>query len=141
MSPQIGAGGAPRSRSKRSLTIVERAYRGSIEEQYGHILWLSRIMKGMGAPTALLLKGDTVNFARRGQPALHLQIGDLAVTGLSHHESGVEALLTAGVPVYFWQADAERLNLPAASLVKGVQAVRADEMPALINQFDCIWYW
>ena len=71
--------------SKSSLAILERAYRGSLEEQYGHIVWLSRVMKGMGADHALLLKGDTVMFARRDQPRTSLCIGDTVVNDVSHY--------------------------------------------------------
>lgn len=134
-------GGPRKGRSKSSLTIIERAYRGSLEEQYGHILWLTRIMKAMGAPTALLLKGDTVNFAIRGQPRLALRIGDMNVAGLSHHESGVAALLEAGVPLYVWHPDMERLHLAADALLPGVSVLREAALPALIHQFDCVWYW
>ncbi|MDF3835353.1 DsrE family protein [Cupriavidus basilensis] len=135
------AGGPRKGRSKSSLTIIERAYRGGLEEQYGHILWLTRIMKAMGAPTALLLKGDTVNFALREQPRLVLRIGDANVSGLSHHESGVVALLEAGVPLYAWHADIERLHLAADDLLPGVSVLHEAELSPLMNQFDCVWYW
>lgn len=129
------------SRAKSSLAIVARAYRGSLEEQYGHIVWLSRIMKTMGADTALLLKGDCVQFARRHQPRLALTIGDLRISDLSHHESAIEALLALGVPVYAWAADIERLNFDAGSLCADVQRIGSQHMAALVERYDCIWYW
>ena len=131
----------PRRPSKTSLAIVERAYRGSLEEQYGHIVWLTRIMKGMSAPTALLLKGDTLMFAKRGQSARTLRIGDLDVDVLATYEAGLADVVAAQVPVYAWHADMERLGLTPADLVDGVELVHAAGMPALFNRFDCIWYW
>lgn len=128
-------------KSKSSLTIIERAYRGSLEEQYGHIVWLSRLMKGMGADTSLLLKGDTAMFARRDQPRLTLTIGDTVVRDLSHHESGIEQLCQQGVPVYIWQPDAQRLHLPPEQWVDGVRPVGLADLPVLIHQHDCVWYW
>lgn len=136
------AGGAARKgRSKSSLAIIEHAYRGALEEQYGHILWLTRIMKAMGAPTALLLKGDTVAFARRGQAHLAVRVGDISVVDISHHESGVAALLDAGVPVYAWRTDLERLHLDADELLPGVAMLHGRALSVLIDQYDCVWYW
>lgn len=127
--------------SKSSLAIIERAYRGSLEEQYGHIVWLTRVMKGMGAATALLLKGDTVMYARRGQPRMALAIGDLTVSDVSHYESSIEELLRLAVPVYAWQPDLARLQLGADSLIEGVVPVGDADMLSLIQRFDCVWYW
>ncbi len=129
--------GHRRVRSKSSLAIVERAYRGSVEEQYGHIVWLSRVMQTLGANTALLLKGDATLYARRDQPRVELSIGDVLVNDISHYESSVEQLLTRGVPVYAWEADL----LPDDVLVPGVQPMRQRDMPLLISRFDCVWYW
>lgn len=128
-------------RSRSSLAILEHAYRGSLEEQYGHIVWLSRVMKRMGAPHALLLKGDAVLFARQGQSQVLLDIGGIPLTGISHLGSGVVALVDAQVPVYAWQPDLDRLGLTAADLVRGVTRINQGDMPSIVHQFDSIWYW
>jgi hypothetical protein len=127
-------------RSKSSLAILERAYRGSLEEQYGHIVWLSRVMKGMGADHALLLKGDTVMFARRDQPRTSLCIGDTVVTDVSHYASQVQDL-SQKATVFVWWPDVERLKLTTDALIEGVLPVCDSDMPALISRFDCVWYW
>jgi len=133
--------GKARRRSRSSLAIVEQAYRGSLEEQYGHIVWLSRVMRQMGAVHAILLKADAVLFARRGQPRLALPVGDITVGGLSHHESGVIALVDAGVPVFAWRPDVNRLRLSPADLLEGVVPVDDTDMPGLIRRFSNVWYW
>lgn len=135
------AAGRGKRRSRSSLAVVEQAYRGSLEEQYGHIVWLSRVMRQMGADHALLLKADTVLFARRDQPALALTLGGLTIGGLSHHESGVAALVAANVPVYAWRPDLHRLRLSPADLIDGVESVDEADMPTLIHRFNNVWYW
>lgn len=128
-------------RSRSSLAILERAYRGSLEEQYGHIVWLSRVMKRMGASHGLLLKGDCVLFARRGQPRISLDLGGLTLEDISHLESGVAALIDEHVPVYAWRPDLCRLGLTTVDLIGGVTPVDHQDMPAIIHRFDSIWYW
>ncbi|WP_211441720.1 hypothetical protein [Collimonas humicola] len=134
---------APRTRrrSKSSLAIVERAFRGSLEEQYGHIVWLSRVMRRMGANTGLLLKGDAVMFGRCRQERVALSLGDLRIDDISHYETTLQHLLQDGVPVYAWQADCERLQLMPENLMKQIRLVQDDDMPGLIQQYDCVWYW
>jgi hypothetical protein len=127
--------------SKSSLAIIERAFRGSLEEQYGHIVWLSRVMHGMGAVTALVLKGDTVMCARASQRRIALTIGDLCIEDVSHYETTINDLLTDGVPVYAWQPDCLRLGLADAALISGIQLIDEDDLAGMIQQFDCVWYW
>jgi predicted peroxiredoxin len=133
--------GSWKVRSKSSLAIVERAYRGSLEEQYGHIVWLSRVMKAMDTDHALLLKGDAVLYARKDQPRIALTIGDLTVSDLSHYESCIQQLLAQGVNIHIWQPDMQRLGLSPALLVEGVKPLEALGMPTLIHRYDCVWYW
>ncbi|MFP5393283.1 MAG: hypothetical protein ACLGI6_17315 [Gammaproteobacteria bacterium] len=131
----------PRKKGKSSLAILERAYRGSVEDQYGHIVWLSKVMHGMGAHTAVLLKGDTVFFAKRHQPAQQLCIGGQVLDGLSHYETTVRELIAAGVPVFAYRADCIRYQLCPDCLVEGVRLVDDAALVELVCAYDCVWYW
>ncbi len=131
----------PLRTSKTSLSIVERAYRGSLEEQYGHIVWLTQIMKAMGAPTSILLKGDTVMYATMGQPRQGLSLGDIHISALSHYESSIQTLLDLQVPVHVWGRDLDRLGLTLEDMVPGVQSLDNAGLIDLIRRLDCVWYW
>jgi hypothetical protein len=130
----------PSRRNTSSLIIVERAFRGAVREQYGHIVWLARIMREMGARCSLLLRGNAVLYARRDQARLGLDLGRTRVDHLPHYESAIELLLARGVEVY---ADADALTrlCPDAPLVAGVITADRTRIVQAIVDHDRAWYW
>jgi predicted peroxiredoxin len=122
------------------LAILERAFRGLVEEQYAHILWTCEGMKALGAPLDVLLRGNAVLYAVRGPtpPAERIAGIDLPQAPLDH---AVARLLRRGARVLVDDADCRRLGLGRDALVEGVEIVTEGDLPALVAAHDHVWYW
>jgi intracellular sulfur oxidation DsrE/DsrF family protein len=125
----------------RVLAIVERAYRGTIEEQYGNILWLSHILRRLRGEIDVLLRGGAVRYALQNQPRTHLVIGSQSVDTLPHYETELRNLLDSGVSVYVSAADCDRCRVDQNRLIPAVVAVDSPGVAKLFAEHAHVWHW
>lgn len=125
----------------KTLNIVASAYRATIEEQDDTIVWLTHAMKGAGADVDVLLRGDAVNYAVRGQDASGLAFGAWTQTQPPHIEHDIASLCAKGVAVRVLAEDLQRRGLQSAPLVPGVQPVGSGELAALLAEYARVWHW
>src|SRR5262249_28059690 len=123
------------------LSIVETAYRATIEEQDDTILWFNHILKIAGAEIALVLRANAVNYAVRGQDASGLRFGTLSQARPPEIDKDVAALIEKGVPVCVVNEDAVERGLGEEEFICGVQRISRRMLPKLLDQFDHIWHW
>jgi sulfur relay (sulfurtransferase) DsrF/TusC family protein len=125
----------------KALNIIESAYRATIEEQDDTIVWLNHAMKGAGADLGVLLRGNAVNYAVRGQDAAGLAFGDWRQTQPPRIADDIEALVAKGVAVYVMEEDLARRGLGPGDLVAGLERITQDRLPSLFAAHDQIWHW
>jgi intracellular sulfur oxidation DsrE/DsrF family protein len=125
----------------KTLNIIASAYRATIEEQDDTIVWICHAMKGAGADVDVLLRGNAVNYALRGQDANGLAFGTWTQTQPPHIEHDIASLCAKGVAVHAMADDVARRGLVDAALVDGVRLVSADALPALLAGYDRVWHW
>ena len=125
----------------KALNIVESAYRATIEEQDDTIVWLTHAMKAAGADLGLLLRGNAVNYAVRGQDAAGLAFGSWRQTQPPRIADDIASLTAKGVAVYVLAEDLTERGLEAGDLVPGLERITRDGLPALFAAHDQIWHW
>src|SRR5258706_13029452 len=87
--------------AKKTLNIVESAYRAVMEEQDDTILWLLAAMQGAGAEHTGVLRGNAVNYAVAGQGAPGLTVGEGKQTQAPKMDRDVlELIEKRKIPVY-----------------------------------------
>lgn len=129
------------SRSKTSLAIVERAYRAPLEEQYGHILWLSRVLRKMKGEHDILLKGQAVMYARNRQQNVSLEIGGLSIRNLSDYRAALSGFIKQGGNVFAYEKDLVRYSMQDEILLDGIRKSSENDLLRCFEEYDCVWYW
>ena len=125
---------------KRILQVVESAYRATLEEQDDTVLWITQAMKGAGGDFSVLLRGNAVNYAVKGQEASGLAFGDKRQTQPPRITDDVARLVEKGVEVFVVSDDLAERGLERGDLIAGPKPVWRDELANLFEPYDMIWH-
>jgi len=123
------------------LHILETAFRGTIEEQDDTVVWTVHAMKNSGQEGALLLQGNIVCHAARGQDASGLVFGEHNQSNPVDLAGDLAKVMAAGVPVYLVTEDASERGLEAADLIEGIEPISRAGIAGLCDAHDMVWHW
>jgi sulfur relay (sulfurtransferase) DsrF/TusC family protein len=125
----------------RALHIVSIAYRATLEEQNDTVLWLVHAMRAAGSDADVVLRGNAVNYAARGQDASGLCFGDRRQTRPPRLDENVTALTRAGVRVFVVEDDLDERGVERSELVEGVTTITRKAIAALCTDYEQVWHW
>jgi sulfur relay (sulfurtransferase) DsrF/TusC family protein len=125
----------------KTLSIIESAYRATLEEQDDTIVWLHGAMKGAGADLAVLLRGNAVGYLVQKQDARGLAFGDWRQTQPPAIASDLSALAAKGVEICYVAEDLAERGIARNELINGAQPVDRAAVAGLVGSFDRVWYW
>jgi sulfur relay (sulfurtransferase) DsrF/TusC family protein len=128
--------------AKKSLNIVESAYRAVMEEQDDTILWLLAAMQGAGGAHTVVLRGNAVNYAIAGQGAPGLTVGQWNQTQVPKMDRDVVDLMeNRKIPVYIVEEDLAERGIARDELVPGVKLLSRRALPALFAEYEIVSHW
>jgi sulfur relay (sulfurtransferase) DsrF/TusC family protein len=127
--------------TRKVLNIIETAYRATLEEQDDTVIWLTHAMKGAGAEMDVLLRGNAVNYAVKGQDASGLAFGEKRQTQPPRLDEDVAKLIAKGTKVYLIREDLVERGIDQEELISGVEMVSRQELPKLFAGYDQVWHW
>ena len=128
--------------AKKTLNIVESAYRAVMEEQDDTILWLLAAMQGAGAEHTVVLRGNAVNYAVAGHGVPGLTVGEWKQTQAPKMDRDVLDLIEKRkIPVYVVAEDLADSGIEHTDLVPGVQLLPRTALPGLFNEYEVVSHW
>lgn len=125
----------------KRLQIIETAYRGTIEEQDDPVIWITHAMKGAGGDFDVLLKGNAVNYAVKGQDCSGLCFGEKKQTQPPRIDEDLAKLVPKGVQVFVVKEDLGRRGIAEGDVISGLKSVSRAELPKLFEEYSQVWHW
>lgn len=128
--------------AKKTLNIVESAYRAVIEEQDDTILWLLAAMQGAGAEHTVVLRGNAVNYAVAGQGVAGLTVGEWQQTQAPRMDHDVVDLIEKRkIPVFVIEEDLSVRGIAPSDLVPGVRLISSRTLPRYMAEYELVSHW
>lgn len=124
------------------LSIVESAYRATLEEQDDTVLWFNHMLANAGADIAILLRGNAVNYLAREQKVGDLSFGGEGLGNPPRIAEDVAALHTKkNVPIYYVKEDARERGLEESSLIELGEPVARSGLSKFVAAYDRVFHW
>ncbi len=128
--------------AKKTLNIVESAYRAVMEEQDDTVLWLLAAMQGAGAEHTVVLRGNAVSYAVAGQGAPALTVGAWKQTGAPKMDRDVADLIEKRkIPVFVVEEDVVARGMERQELIPGVKAITRAALPGMCAEHAVVSLW
>lgn len=123
------------------LSVIDSAYRASLEEQDDAGLWFSAAVAKAGTDITLLLTGNAVNYATTGHSTAPLKLGGGEIAHPMDPNVDVKRAADLGCACFFIQEDAQERGIDPSSLMDGVEGISRHQLVDFIEKFDDIWHW
>ena len=123
----------------RTLAVIERAHRGTVEQQYAHVLWLAHSLHTQ-SPMSVLLQGPAVVYALAGEPPGPVRVGDAAWGVYPDYQAAIGRLLADGAEVYVSGSALNTFDLAGQPLLSGVSVLSDEDIVTLAGRCGRWWH-
>lgn len=128
--------------AKKTLNIVDSAYRAVMEEQDDTILWLLAAMQSAGAEHTVVLRGNAVSYAVAGQGAPGLSVGQWKQTQAPKMDRDVLDLIEKRkIPVYVVEEDLADRGVERRELIPGIKLLPRSALPGVCDEHAVVSLW
>lgn len=128
--------------AERTLLIVERAYRGAVEEQFADALYFVRELHRQSGGVDLALRGPAAGYAVHTDRRPAVRIAGRPLDTLPDPRRSVRQLLDDGVAVWVEEPDLTALGVTAlARLIPGVRCLAEHELASRWSSYARVWFF
>ncbi|HZM84357.1 MAG TPA: hypothetical protein VFC19_52220 [Candidatus Limnocylindrales bacterium] len=125
--------------ARATLIVVERSHRGTLEQQYAHVLWLVRSLRRQASAT-LLLRGAAAVYAVDHAAPEPLRLAGRAWGIAPDYRETLQQLTEDGAEVLVFADSLAALGFCRQPLVPGVRPVTEQDIVAAWPKYDRIWF-
>lgn len=122
-----------------TLAIIERSHRGTVEQQYAHVLWLVHGLHRQSAMT-VLLRGGAVVYALAAAPPGPVELGGKPWGAFPDYRDALARLREDGADLLVSRTSLAGLGLADRPLLPGVEPVSDDRIAAVAAGCDRVWF-
>lgn len=126
---------------KKTLAIIESAYRATMEEQDDTAVWITHAMKGAGGEFTVVLRNNAVNYAVNGQEATGVQFGSWKQTQPPKVANDVVGLIGKGIEVFVVEEDLADRGIEKSDLLANIKTTNRAGIARMFQDHDRIWHW
>ena len=126
---------------KKILSVIDSAYRASLEEQDDAGLWFTAAVAKAGADLTILLTGNAVNYATTGHSGDALALGGSKIAHPMNPNVDIKRAADLGCTTFFVKDDAVERGIEPSCLMDGVEGISRDALADFVEKFDDIWHW
>lgn len=128
--------------AKKTLNIVESAYRAVMEEQDDTILWVLAAMQGAGAEHTVVLRANAVNYAVAGQGAPGMAVGEWTQTQVPKMDRDVADLIEKRkMRVFVIEEDVAARGIERSELMAGITLLPRTALVGLCEEHEVVSHW
>ena len=127
--------------AKKVVSVIDTAYRATVEEQDDTAVWFTHILRQSGADITILLTGNAVNYAVRGQRPPALAFGTASIDSPPQLDQDLHKAAEAGVKLVLLRDDADMRGIAATDLMPDVEQISREQLADFLDAFDLVWHW
>lgn len=123
------------------ISVINSAYRASLEEQDDAGLWFSAAVQNAGANVDVLLTGNAVNYGLTTHAKDAVQIGGGVIPFPMDPCANIAKMRGNGSACFYVKEDAEERGLSASDLDGDIKAMSRAEVADFLENYSDIWHW
>jgi len=127
--------------SKKILSIIDTAYRATLEEQDDTSLWFNHACKKAGAEIDILLTGNAVNYLVKAQNPQSLHFGTGAISHPNRFHEDLQSFSKTGGKVFFIKDDLQERGITMDDCITEAEAINRIELAKIVDSYEQIWHW
>jgi hypothetical protein len=122
-----------------TLAVIERSHRGTVEQQYAHVLWLVHSLNSQSDMT-VLLRGPAAVYALAAQPPGPVCLANEPWGIYPDYQAAISRLHADGAEIFVSADSLRQIGAGGFPLLPGVVPIAGDRIAALVARHDRWWF-